>query len=353
VAALTAVGFFADRLKGGLQRDARQLLGGDAVVSSDRPTPQAFLDQARAIGLKTSTAITFPTMGRAEDSRGGASKLVALKVVDAAYPLRGQLTVANAPDTPGARTRDVPAPGEVWVDPQVLDGLALGVGDTLLLGDRWPSAYHVTPEGFSRAATKAQAEAIAAADAAMAAGLTVLTAAQAETARNMAAALRRNAFATAALSNGEPEMTLAWIDKETGVWCRARPDFLPHKRRIIPDVKTAADASPEGFSKAISTYGYHIAAAHYMAGIEAIYGERPAHWIHVVIESAAPFDTPIYELPAEDIEIREDIRRRALRTFADCLNADKWPGYATDVASVGLTSWARKSHSLLLEKESA
>ena len=34
VAALTAVGFFADRLKGGLQRDARQLLGGDAVVSS-------------------------------------------------------------------------------------------------------------------------------------------------------------------------------------------------------------------------------------------------------------------------------------------------------------------------------
>src|SRR5690606_1973291 len=31
VAALTAVGFFADRLKGGLQRDARQLLGGDAV----------------------------------------------------------------------------------------------------------------------------------------------------------------------------------------------------------------------------------------------------------------------------------------------------------------------------------
>jgi putative ABC transport system permease protein len=26
VAALTAVGFFADRLKGGLQRDARQLL---------------------------------------------------------------------------------------------------------------------------------------------------------------------------------------------------------------------------------------------------------------------------------------------------------------------------------------
>ena len=227
------------------------------------------------------------------------------------------------------------------------------VHDTLLLGDRWPTSYHVTPEGFSRAASKAQAEAIAAADAAIAAGLTVLTAAQAETVRAMAASLRRNAFATAALSNGEPEVTLAWQDKETGVWCRARPDFLPHKRRIIPDVKTAADASPEGFSKAISSFGYHIAAAHYMAGIEAIYGERPAHWIHVVIESAAPFDTPIYELPAEDIEIGEDIRRRALRTFADCLAADRWPGYASDVLPVGLTGWAKKSHNLMLEKEAA
>ena len=31
VAALTAVGFFADRLQGGLERDARQLLGGETA----------------------------------------------------------------------------------------------------------------------------------------------------------------------------------------------------------------------------------------------------------------------------------------------------------------------------------
>ena len=49
VAALTAVGFFADRLKSGLARDARQLLGGDAIVASDQPTP-ADLHRARARG---------------------------------------------------------------------------------------------------------------------------------------------------------------------------------------------------------------------------------------------------------------------------------------------------------------
>src|SRR3569623_748244 len=70
VAALTAVGFFADRLKGGLSRDARQLLGGDAVVSSDYPTPQARSDKARSRGLQAVTTLAFPTMARAPDAQG-------------------------------------------------------------------------------------------------------------------------------------------------------------------------------------------------------------------------------------------------------------------------------------------
>src|SRR3954451_20244602 len=73
VAALTAVGFFADRLKGGLARDARQLLGGDAVLVSDNPTPPAFVQQARAMGLQATTNIVFPTMARAPDPQGGAT----------------------------------------------------------------------------------------------------------------------------------------------------------------------------------------------------------------------------------------------------------------------------------------
>jgi hypothetical protein len=225
--------------------------------------------------------------------------------------------------------------------------------DMLLLGERWPTAYHITPPGFSRAAKVQQADAILAADAAIAAGKTILTTDDAATVRAMAEALRRNAFASAALTNGQPEVTLAWIDKETGVWCRARPDFLPNKRRIIPDLKTAADASPDAFSRAITSYGYHIAAAHYLAGIEAIYGERPANWLHVVIEKEPPHVVALYELPGSDIEIGEDLRRRALRTFADCLAADDWPGYARDVVPVGLTDWARRQHETNLQKEAA
>lgn len=135
VAALAAVGFFADRLNQGLARDARQLLGGDAIVASDQPTPAAFTEQARTRGLQTVRTTGFPSMGRAPDDKGGASRLVAVKAVTAGYPLRGQLTLGQAGSDEGTPSNAAPAPGTVWVDPGLLDSLQLKVGDPLLLGD--------------------------------------------------------------------------------------------------------------------------------------------------------------------------------------------------------------------------
>ncbi|MCM2252904.1 MAG: ABC transporter permease, partial [Ramlibacter sp.] len=135
VAALTAVGFLADRLNGGLSRDARQLIGGDAVIASDNPTPQAFVERARSLGLRSLTTLSFPTMARAPDALGGASRLVALKSVGPGYPLRGNLKVSQQADAPAADTRDIPAPGQAWVDAPLLDMLGLKIGDALLLGD--------------------------------------------------------------------------------------------------------------------------------------------------------------------------------------------------------------------------
>ncbi len=131
VAALTAVGFLADRMQTGLWRDARQLLGGDAVVVSDQNTPPNLVQQARQMGLQTNTNITFPTMARAMSEQGGASRLVALKAVEPGYPLRGQLQVVPQP-----AAASIPPSGQVWVDPALLDNLKLQAGQMLGLGDR-------------------------------------------------------------------------------------------------------------------------------------------------------------------------------------------------------------------------
>ena len=135
VAALTAVGFFADRLQNGLNRDARALIGGDAVVASDNRPSDAFATRAAELGLRSVQTLGFPTMGRAPDDLGGAARLVALKVVAPGYPLRGALRVASAPGAPDAPTQDIPAPGTAWVDQALLVALDLQVGQNLLLGD--------------------------------------------------------------------------------------------------------------------------------------------------------------------------------------------------------------------------
>ena len=136
VAALTAVGFFADRLQNGLQRDARALIGGDAVVSSDQPAPAPFEAQAREQGLQVARTLSFPTMGRAPDDLGGAARLVALKAVDEGYPLRGSLRVTDQPGGAEQVVAGGPPRGSAWVDAALLGVLELQLGQTLWLGDR-------------------------------------------------------------------------------------------------------------------------------------------------------------------------------------------------------------------------
>lgn len=157
VAALASVGFLADRMRLGLERDARQLIGADVLLVADQPFDPAFAARAAEQGLATAQTVTFPSMATAypaatepagaagtrreegaEDEGQGdrASQLAALKAVSPGYPLRGAVKTATAPDAPDAPADGIPAPGTVWVDQALLDGLGLRVGDAVQLGSR-------------------------------------------------------------------------------------------------------------------------------------------------------------------------------------------------------------------------
>jgi putative ABC transport system permease protein len=139
VAALSSVSFLADRLNGGLQRDARQLLGGDVVVVSDQATPEHIMQRAKADGLQGVTTLSFPTMARGHSQSGAESnsRLVALKAVEPGYPLRGELKVASslAKVEAAEKIATIPASGEVWLEASGLEALALDVGDSVFLGN--------------------------------------------------------------------------------------------------------------------------------------------------------------------------------------------------------------------------
>lgn len=244
------------------------------------------------------------------------------------------------------------------------DALRLGSAfhDALLLPERWDDAdcYHFTPLGFSRSKTKAMAGEIAAADAAAADGCTVLSLEERLQIDFMVKSMRANPLIDAVLSNGQAEVTLAYQDAETGVWVRARPDWLLNDKRYGINVKTAADASHHGFQADVTKYRYFMSAALELDAIEAVFGIRPGNYLHPVIEKPAKGWQPgdylpvaLWELPAEDIEYGRALNRRALRIFADCLSADRWPGYADEPALCGVSGWARKEINDIIEKEAA
>ncbi|MEP6997783.1 MAG: ABC transporter permease, partial [Betaproteobacteria bacterium] len=117
VASVGTVGFFTDRVKGALTRQANLLLGGDLLVSGDRPLPDDYAQQAVARGLSVVPAIKFNSMvQQANGNAGGDAVLADVKAVAAGYPLRGAITLADPSLPEGKAAAGIPPPGEAWID---------------------------------------------------------------------------------------------------------------------------------------------------------------------------------------------------------------------------------------------
>jgi putative ABC transport system permease protein len=130
VAGITSVGFFTDRVRLALERQAGDLLGADLVLSAGQPIVGAVAAPAAA-GLRRARSVEFPSM--AISATG--STLASLRAVSAGYPLRGTLRISDARFAPDRPAASGPEQGTVWVEARALDLLAVEVGDALTLGD--------------------------------------------------------------------------------------------------------------------------------------------------------------------------------------------------------------------------
>ncbi|MBC3880510.1 FtsX-like permease family protein [Undibacterium sp. LX40W] len=140
VASLSSVGFFVDRMRAGLTRDASQVLASDLLVSSTKEISVDWKNEAHQRGLQVAETVVFPSMAIAGEGDNTTAKLVTIKAVSAAYPLRGVLKLeSDAPDPKGKKelaAHGVPKTATAWVDPALLPSLNAKLGDTVTLGDQ-------------------------------------------------------------------------------------------------------------------------------------------------------------------------------------------------------------------------
>ncbi|HET6634406.1 MAG TPA: PD-(D/E)XK nuclease-like domain-containing protein [Streptomyces sp.] len=145
---------------------------------------------------------------------------------------------------------------------------------------------------------------------------------------------------------GVPEQSVFWQDRESGVMCKARPDWVKQLPglTLCVDYKTAADASPDGVQKAIQDRGYHQQAAWYIDGLEAA-GMAPdgVRFIFVFQMKEAPYLVTVRELDLQSLEIGRAKNRRALHVYATCQASGIWPdwtGPVDDIPTISLPVWA-------------
>ncbi|MEH6565371.1 MAG: FtsX-like permease family protein [Halopseudomonas sp.] len=126
----TAISFFTNRIERSMTSRAAEFLGADMLVSSRSPLPELYAEQASQRGLQTSAQVGFSSV-MATDAQ---MQLSSVKAVSAGYPQRGELRITDQPFGTERSTQDIPAPGEVWIEPRLLSQLQLQVGDSVDVG---------------------------------------------------------------------------------------------------------------------------------------------------------------------------------------------------------------------------
>src|SRR5437867_3751474 len=137
VASVGTVGFFTDRVKGALTRQANLLLGADLLLSADRPLPDDYEREARSRGLAVVPTIKFNSMVQGAGEAGAGNAVLAdVKAVAEGYPLRGAIILADPAEPEGKPAQGIPATGQAWIDARLAARLNVTSGATLVVGEK-------------------------------------------------------------------------------------------------------------------------------------------------------------------------------------------------------------------------
>lgn len=143
-----------------------------------------------------------------------------------------------------------------------------------------------------------------------------------------------------------PEASIFYTDAETELDCRIRPDYhLPPCEQfpngLIVDLKTTDNASYNAFNRTIVNFGYHISAAMYCDGFMQLYEtDEPPAFLWLIGERDAPYAVIAYSPNFETMQKGDDKKREALQIIAECMAAEEWPAYSTDILDINLPAWA-------------
>jgi hypothetical protein len=175
-------------------------------------------------------------------------------------------------------------------------------------------------------------------------GKTVLTKDGMKAVRGVRDSVYKHPIAKTLLVRGKPEQSYYSIDPETGELIKCRVDYdRLNDCGLMVDLKSTADASPDGFGKSVANYGYHVQGGFYPYVVEHCPGQvQCENFAFLCFEKVRPYAIGIYYI--EDMEARLGMieARRSLNLIAKCRRENRWPDYGYKPQPMRLAPWKRR-----------
>jgi exodeoxyribonuclease VIII len=182
-------------------------------------------------------------------------------------------------------------------------------------------------------------------------GKTLIDKADFDKLQAMKARLMGHPYAKMLLSNGRNEVAyMGEIETEAGtISVKFKPDHINDNKKICVDLKTAADASKDGFIRAAAEFDMHIQASLYSDLLEKISGDgRPYTFIFIAQEKKKPYAFNLFEASPQFISQGRYEYEMLLQLYKYCLDNNHWPGYQVwcqnryGILELKLPPWAVK-----------
>ena len=193
-------------------------------------------------------------------------------------------------------------------------------------------------------------------------GKSAVSVKQKETAEAMARRLMEFPCVERFLENAETEVSIVWIDAETGLLCKARLDAVS-AWQIADAKKTRKAASWDTWAHTMRNFGYDGQAAFYRAGLNAALkadGRKVPTvptFTFFVCEDQPPYLPAVYDLIQEPTTVSFDWYvvgnerwAGALQQVRYCLDAGHWPAYCNakageppEPSELAVPDWLRVS----------
>jgi len=147
--------------------------------------------------------------------------------------------------------------------------------------------------------------------------------------REMKNKLFSHPYAKMLLTNGEPEVGLkGTLYTDYGeINIKLKPDYIKAGKHLIVDLKTARDASFDGFTKDAAKLSYHIQAAFYSDILQKSTDGQPQTFIFIAQEKVSPYAFNLFECSHQFIAQGRYEYEMLLMLYKKCLDTDYWPGY--------------------------